>query len=298
MDVGPHRDLAGDLVEAVRGAGLRMGFYYSMYEWFNPLYNNDVNRYVAEYMLPQMKDLVTRYKPDLVWPDGEWGHPSETWRSTEFLAWLFNESAAPKDVAINDRWGKECRNVHGGFATPEYGHLPEGRLTGAGLFEECQGMGHSFGYNRNEAAENYRSSTELLHLLIDNVSRGGNLLLDIGPTADGRIPNIMQQRLLDMGEWLAVNGEAIYGAEAWTEAPEMEHVRFTQKNGVLYAICLEWPSEGLVIPGAPETSQAALLGHGGPLAVAREGDALRITPPSLDAAHMPCRHAYVFRLAK
>ncbi|MCC6697034.1 MAG: alpha-L-fucosidase, partial [Candidatus Hydrogenedentes bacterium] len=178
VDIGPHRDLCGDLITAVREQGLRMGFYYSIYEWYNPLYlSGDIEKYATEHMLPQLKDLVQRYKPDLVWPDGEWDATSDKWHSAEFLAWLFNESDAPKDVVVNDRWGKDTRNVHGGFATPEYGHIPEGRLIELGRWEECQGMGKSFGYNRNENADNYRTSTQLLHLLIDCVSRGGNLLL-------------------------------------------------------------------------------------------------------------------------
>lgn len=296
MDIGPHRDLAGDLVTACREKDLRIGFYYSLYEWYNPLYKSDVHRYVDQHMLPQMKDLVERYKPDLVWPDGEWEHPSETWRSTEFLAWLFNESSAPKDVVVNDRWGKETRNVHGGFATPEYGHLPKGRLTDQGLFEECQGMGKSFGYNRNEDVDSYRSSTELLHLLIDNVSRGGNLLLDIGPTADGRIPVIMQQRLIDMGEWLEVNGEAIYGADALPGAPKMDDVRFTKKDDAVYAICLKWPGETLILEMDMSPSQAVMLGHDAPLEMQQDGNKITITAPVLNIDQMPCRHAYVFKL--
>jgi alpha-L-fucosidase len=300
VDVGPHRDLCGDLIEAVRGEGLRMGFYYSFYEWFNPLYNSDVNRYVEEHMLPQMKDLVQRYKPDVVWPDGEWSHPSDVWRSTEFLAWLFNESDAPKDVVINDRWGKDCRNRHGGFATPEYGHhVPkDGSLMGQGKFEECQGMGRSFGYNRNENVDNYRSSTELLHLLIDNISRGGNLLLDIGPAADGRIPVIMQQRLIDMGEWLAVNGEAIYGTRAWRETSEGDAIRYTTKDGAVYAICLQWPGTDLVLttPKAGPGVKAVMLGVDQPVTVRAKADGLHIAVPQLTPGDAPCRHAYVFKL--
>lgn len=296
MDIGPHRDLAGDLTGAVREAGLKMGFYYSLYEWFNPLYESDVDRYVDTYMLPQMKDLVQRYKPDIFWPDGEWSHPSSTWRSTEFLAWLFNESDAPADIAINDRWGKECRNVHGGFATPEYGHLPEGKLIQEQRFEECQGMGRSFGYNRNERAENYRSTAELLHLLIDNVSRGGNLLLDIGPTADGRIPEIMEERLLEMGEWLAVNGEAIYGTRALANAPKVEGVRFTQKDGAVYAISLQWPGEALSVPLEKQVSKVSLLGYDKPVAFMQSGPSVTIQPPALGVDEAPCRHAYVFKM--
>ncbi len=298
VDIGPHRDLAGDLVEAVRRRGLRIGFYYSFYEWYNPIYRADVHRYVDQHMLPQMKDLVERYKPDIFWPDGEWDHPSDTWRSTEFIAWLFNESSAPEDIVINDRWGKETRNRHGGFATPEYGHIPEGRLISMGRFEECQGMGRSFGYNRNETAECYRSATELLHLLIDNVSRGGNLLLDIGPTADGRIPEIMEERLLDMGAWLEVNGEAIYGTQPWKDAPKMEDVRFTTKDGAVYAICLKWPHPELVIetPVGFSPKTATMLGHDQPLAMAVSGNTVRVVPPALHIDAMPCRHAYVFKL--
>ncbi|HNR31364.1 MAG TPA: alpha-L-fucosidase, partial [Candidatus Hydrogenedentes bacterium] len=225
--------------------------------------------------------------------------PSATWRSEEFLAWLFNESPAPPDIVVNDRWGKETRNRHGGFATPEYGHLPKGRLVDAGLFEECQGMGKSFGYNRNEAAEDYRTSTELLHLLIDNVSRGGNLLLDIGPTGDGRIPCIMQQRLLDMGAWLDVNGDAIYGADKWPDAPKMDKVRFTTKGDAVYAICLEWPSAELVVemPRAIGNVTVTMLGHDGPVGASADGKTLRIAVPQLTIDALPCQHAYVFRIA-
>ncbi len=298
MDIGPHRDLLGELTQAVRAQGLRMGYYYSFYEWFNPLYHEDVHRYVDQYMLPQLKDLVERYQPDIVWPDGEWDHPSEVWRSEEFLAWLFNESSAPKDIAINDRWGRGCRSINGGFATPEYQHRSEGPLMGAARFEECQGMGKSFGYNRNEDAEDYRSTTALLHLLIDTVSRGGNLLLDIGPTADGRIPELMQERLLEMGQWLGVNGEAIYATTRWDVAPDVANVRFTQGTDAVYAICLEWAGETLEIPNVTSATEvaASLIGYDGALAVDVDNTAIRITIPCIPFEQLPCRHAYVFRL--
>ncbi len=298
VDVGPHRDLAGDLIAAVHASGLRMGYYYSIYEWYNPLYQSDPVKYVDQHMLPQLKDLVQRYKPDIIWPDGEWDKPSEVWRSAEFLAWLYNESNAPKDVVVNDRWGKECRNVHGGFATPEYGHLPQGKLTDVQRWEECQGMGKSFGYNRNESAENYRSATELLHLLIDCASRGGNLLLDIGPTADGRIPAIMEQRLLDMGKWLDVNGDAIYGTTKWREIADGDLVRYTAKAGAVYAICLKWPGESLTLanvkPGADV--KVSMLGVDAPVSCKAEGGKLVIQVPQLTPDKVPSPHAYVFKL--
>lgn len=299
VDIGPHRDLCGDLITAVRAKGLRMGYYYSIYEWYNPLYQSgDIERYAQEHMLPQLKDLVQRYKPDIVWPDGEWDATSDKWHSADFLAWLFNESDAPVDVVVNDRWGKDTRNVHGGFATPEYGHIPEGRLIELGRFEECQGMGRSFGYNRNENADNYRSTTELLRLLIDNTSRGGNLLLDIGPTADGRIPVIMQQRLLDMGKWLEVNGEAIYGTEAWRETSEGDHVRYTTKDGAVYAVCLQWPGESLTLaaPKAGADTKVTMLGVDDAIASEVQDGKLVIQVPALTPDKVPCQHAYVFKL--
>lgn len=298
VDVGPHRDLAGDLITAVHKKDLRMGFYYSIYEWYNPLYKENVGKFVDNHMLPQLKDLVERYRPDIVWPDGEWDHPSKTWRSEEFLAWLYNDSSAPKDVVVNDRWGKETRNVHGGFATPEYGGIPDGKLITDGRWEECQGMGHSFGYNRNETAEDYRTSTQLLHLLIDSVSRGGNLLLDIGPTADGRIPEIMQQRLLDMGAWLKVNGEAIYGTDHWKDAPKLDNVRFTQKGKDLYAICLEWPGATLSFAAPAEYAQAkaAFVGSDKAVSTAYADGKLTLNVPCVPAGEMPCQHAYVFKI--
>jgi len=299
MDIGPHRDLAGELIEAGRKRGLKMGLYYSLYEWFNPVYLSNVRAYVDTYMLPQLKDLVERYRPDIIWPDGEWEHPSDTWRSTEFLAWLFNESSAPKDIVINDRWGKEYRSRHGGFATPEYQHRADGPLMDAGRFEECQGMGQSFGYNRNEDAESYRSATQLLHVLIDIVSRGGNLLLNVGPSADGRIPIIMQQRLLDMGAWLEVNGEAIYGTRPLADAPQLENVRFTTKPEALYAICLTWPGESIVLPkvaaGASKVT-ASLLGYEPSLKARIEGDAVHVDIPCIPIDKMPCQHAYVLKI--
>lgn len=246
VDVGPHRDLCGDLSQAVKARGLKMGFYYSLYEWFNPTYRTHVERYVSERMLPQLKDLVVRYEPDLVWTDGEWGHTSDVWRATEFLAWLFNESPVREKVVVNDRWGKECRGVHGGFYTTEYGH-GNVQKDSDHPWEECRGIGASFGYNRNETVDDYATGKQLVRLLVDTASRGGNLLLDIGPTADGRIPEIMEQRLLEIGEWLRINGESIYGTK---KGPELglPWAKTTTKAHRLYVHLVDKPTGRLVLP--------------------------------------------------
>lgn len=217
VDAGPHRDLAGDLTKAVKAKGLHMGFYYSLYEWFNPLYKNNIDKYVSQHMMPQLKDLVVKYQPDIIWPDGEWEHPSSTWKSEEFLAWLYNESPVKNSVVVNDRWGKETRGKHGGYYTTEYDIVHNEDATNKKFdhpWEECRGIGGSFGYNRNENLADYETSDALIKMLIQKVSRGGNLLLDIGPAADGTIPVIMQQRLSDLGTWLKINGEAIYATTA------------------------------------------------------------------------------------
>ena len=120
VDIGPRRDLLLDLMEAGRRRDLRMGIYYSLYEWYNPLWLADRQRYAAEHMFPQFKDVVTRAKPSIIFSDGEWELTSAEWRTPELLAWLFNESPVRDEVVINDRWGKETRHHHGGYFTTEY----------------------------------------------------------------------------------------------------------------------------------------------------------------------------------
>jgi alpha-L-fucosidase len=225
----PKRDLLGDLTNSVRQAGMKMGFYYSLYEWFNPLWLSDKKRYVEEHMFPQFKDLVTKYKPSVIFSDGEWELSDTAWRSPELLAWLFNESPVATEVVVNDRWGKNTRGRNHGatYTTSEYGSGMDATI----IWEENQGIGHSYGYNRNEHLNDYKTSRKLILILIDIVSRGGNLLLDIGPTADGRIPVIMQQRLADMGAWLKINGEAIYGTTAWKQPYQWSTGLVPKKEG-------------------------------------------------------------------
>ncbi|MEE8256626.1 MAG: alpha-L-fucosidase [Acidobacteriota bacterium] len=300
VDIGPHRDLAGDLTEAVRARGLKMGFYYSLYEWFHPLYTSDPERFVNEHMIPQFKDLVESYQPSLIFSDGEWEHPNEMWKSRELLAWLFNESAARDDVVVNDRWGKDTRSRHGGYFTTEYGrhHQMDQVSRQQYSWEENRGIGGSYGFNRNETIEDYSTATALLHLLIETVSKGGNLLLNVGPTADGRIPVIMQDRLLEIGGWLAVNGEAIYGTRPWRVSAEGELVRYTFKDGAVYAICLDWPGKALTLaePKLAKGGTVTLVGIEEPLRWRQKGGKLVIQVPTLAVNEVPSRHAYVFKL--
>ena len=328
MEVGPHRDLLGDLGKACRDRGLRFGFYYSLYEWYNPLWQKDHKRYVDEHMIPQFKDVVTRYSPDIIFSDGEWDMPSKDWKSEELLAWVYNESPCKEEVIVNDRWGRECRHHNGGYYTTEYA---AGMDNDAHPWEESRGMANSYGYSRREAAEEYKTSRYFIISLADTVSRGGNLLLDIGPDEYGLIPTIMQQRLLDIGDWLRVNGEAIYGTRCakrtteWTDGERPDQKRgqfmvtdsimdqigqtpkgdsarkkcfFTRKGHTNYAITTGWPGKTLTIKNIkvdPET-EVTMLGVEGKLDYKVDGKTLTITVPQLSVDEVPCLYAYSFRI--
>jgi len=307
VDVGPHRDLCRDLTTAVKKTGLHMGFYYSLYEWYNPIYLNNLPAYVNEHMIPQMKDLVTRYLPDILWTDGEWENTSKDWKSEEFLSWLYNESPVKDNIVVNDRWGSETRSKHGGFYTTEYGLIGDKEGIDNAVphpWEECRGIGTSFGFNRTEDLSDYSTSGQLVKLLVSTVSAGGNLLLDIGPAADGTIPVIMQQRLLEIGNWLKTNGEAIYSTQAFIKSkndlginPETNKtIFFTQKNKEVYIICLKWPGDNIILKGiSPDKIvQAILLGTDRPASVKRTGGNVFIAAPSLTPDDNQL--AYVFKV--
>jgi alpha-L-fucosidase len=300
VDIGPHRDICGDLSKAVKNTGLHMGFYYSLYEWYNPLYKNNLEKYVDDHMIPQMKDLVNSYKPDILWTDGEWDHPSANWKSTEFLAWLYNESPVKDQICVNDRWGKETRGKDGGYFTTEYDLVHDSKGIGETKrpWEECRGIGTSFGYNQIETLNNYMSSEALIKLLIEKVAGGGNLLLDIGPTADGRIPVIQQQRLLDIGVWLDVNGEAIYETRKWEGAKNnsMENVFFTRKGNDLYIHCTEFPENSIEIKGIKRAKGVSMLGVNSKIQFKESRRSIVISMPALSPANNPSQYAWVFKI--
>jgi alpha-L-fucosidase len=311
VETGPRRDLFGDLADAVRTKGLRMGSYYSLYEWYNPLWLSDKQRYVRQHMFPQFKDLVTRYKPSVIFSDGEWDLTSEEWHSAELLAWLFNESPVKDEVVIDDRWGKDTKHKHGGYWTTEY---TAGMSGESHPWEESRGMGVSYGLNRAERLNDYHTGPELILMLADTVSRGGNLLLDIGPAADGTIPVIMEERLSQIGQWLRTNGEAIYGTKPWKttrqwSAGEIPSTRynaefdnaydvsqlaakpqpgkaslealFTAKDSDVYAILPRWPGATFEWKDTGRIRSATLLGHEAPLKFHPSGNGTVITLPTL-----------------
>jgi alpha-L-fucosidase len=327
VEIGPKRNLLGDLSEAVRRKGLRMGYYYSLYEWYNPLWLYDKPRYVREHMFPQFKDLVTHYKPSIIFSDGEWELPSADWHSPELLAWLYNDSPVKDEVVVDDRWGNDTRHKHGSYWTTEY---TAGMSGVEHPWEESRGMGVSYGYNRAENLNIYHTGRELVFILVDTVSRGGNLLLDIGPKADGTIPIVMEERLTQIGNWLKVNGEAIYGTRPWKntrqwtagEVPKVEYNKeyssaydvtklmerpangrasieafFTSKGGNVYAILPQWSGHSLVIKDISSAKFVNLLGSSAPLKFRSSSRGLSIQLPDLpeDLRQQP---AWVLRISQ
>jgi len=330
VDAGPHRDLLGDLAASCRAKGLHFGFYYSLYEWYNPLWLSNKQRFVDEHLFPQFKDVVSKYKPDIIFSDGEWDLTSAEWKSEALLAWLYNESPCKDYVVVDDRWGKDCRHKHGGYFTTEYG---AGMKDASHAWEESRGLGYSYGFNRAESIDDYKSSRELVIMLCDLVCRGGNLLLDIGPNGDGTIPVIMQQRLTEMGDWLKVNGEAIYGTRVagrscqWTagKRPGQEYKEFmqeyklmdtvgqkakgeqavkqmffTKKPDALYAINVDWPGDEMLTREitVPKDAQVTMLGSNGPLSYDYDQGQrlLKVKTPHFAPGQVPCKDCYCFKI--
>jgi alpha-L-fucosidase len=302
VDIGPKRDLIKDLSTSVRNAGMRFGLYYSLLEWTNPLYTSgDMEKWTTQHMIPQMKDLVNSYKPEVIFADGEWDYTSDKLKSEEFLAWLYNDSPVKNSVVVDDRWGKETRSKHGDYYTTEYNligeELSDGKIEHP--WEESRGIGTSYGYNQFETTEHYYSSKQLVDLLIEKVGNGGNLLLNVGPTASGLIPVIMEQRLLDMGKWLAVNGDAIYGTKAWKDRPDTKKdwIYFTQKGDDLYVICTKWPSPTFTIPGVKKAGKVSLMGSDINVKHKVSKNKLTVHAPAINPGNAPCEYAWVFKVS-
>lgn len=218
MDVGPHRDLVGDLAQAVRAnTSMRFGLYYSLFEWYNPMYLDDrrndhqTDDFVQRKIQPELHQIVNDYNIEIVWSDGSWEDHEDYWKSEEFLAWLYNDSPVKDTVVVNDRWGQSTMCNHGGFMTCadryDPGELLPYKWENAMTLDK-----QSWGYRRDATIDDYLTPEELITTIARTIAYGGNILVNVGPTREGTIPPIMEERLLQMGEWLEVNGEAIYGS--------------------------------------------------------------------------------------
>ncbi|XP_042864379.1 alpha-L-fucosidase-like isoform X2 [Penaeus japonicus] len=273
LDVGPKRDLVGELAQAIRDKTphIHFGLYHSMYEWFHTMYLEDKARgfqtqdFVRAKTLPELYELVNTYKPEIIWSDGDWEAPDSYWNSTHFLAWLFNESPVKDRVVVNDRWGKGVVCNHGSYHTCTDRYNP-GSLQ-SHKWENCMTLDKvSWGFRREAPLRDYLTIQEVLSTLTETISCGGNLLVNIGPTHDGHLPAIMEERLRQLGSWLDINGQAVYESVPWKHQNDAltSSVWYTSKGDEVYAIVLQWPEDGAVILGSVQPTshtKVYMLGH-------------------------------------
>jgi alpha-L-fucosidase len=291
------RDLVGDLTASVRKQGLKMGLYYSGgLDWtFVPGPITSMATFTStmpqseaygKYVDTQYRELIERYHPAVLWNDI--GYP----KSGNPMAIEADYYNAVPDGIVDDRFSIK----HSDYTTPEYTTLKD---INPKKWEECRGLGQSFGYNRAEGEAQTIAPDKLIYLLVDIVSKNGNLLLDVGPEADGTIPAVQLDRLKALGAWLDQNGEAIYGTHPWKRAEGKTSdgidVRFTQKNTALYVTLMGDLKGSFVtvtsLKPKPGT-KIQLLGYTKPLKWSQAGEDVKVSLPS----SLPGKYAYVLRI--
>ena len=281
VDATPYgKDLVGPLVQAAHAEGLRIGFYYSQsQDWNNPggaksgfkegdgwdpAHKGDYDAYLNNVAVPQVRELLTTYPIDILW----WDTPM--YMTPERTARLANLVKLRPGLITNNRLG-------GGFggdtATPEQ-FVP---VTGyPGDWETCMTMNDHWGYNAWD--QDWKSSTDLIRKLAEICSKGGNFLLNIGPTSAGEFPPASIDRLHDIGQWLRVNGDAIYGTTRGP-FPYLSWGVATRKGHVLYLHIFQWPNGDLVLPPLKSKIIAFRTLGRSPVTIQQDGTAIRITIP-------------------
>jgi alpha-L-fucosidase len=253
------RDPLKELAEACQLAGIRLGFYHSQaQDWhhpggqeaggsWDPAQQGSMDDYLDQVAVPQVRELLSNYGPVAVlWWDTPFNMTPE--RAAKFLPLLKLQPG----IITNNRLGG---GVEGDFHTPEQ-YIPATRVPGTD-WETCMTMNNTWGYKSYD--QNWKSTGVLVRNLIDSASKGGNYLLNVGPTPQGLIPEPSVQRLLGIGTWLKTNGEAIYGTEAGPFA-SLPWGRATRKGNVLYLHVFNWPADRLLhVPLQNPVTQAALL---------------------------------------
>ena len=276
VDASPYgKDLLAPLAEACRKHGIKFCTYYSIMDWHHPAQDrNSEQRYnptkmkdgrKAEYMAfmkRQLKELLDTCDPEVLWFDGEWCDWYTEEDGREIYAYL---RELKPNIIINNRVGKGRRGMEGlnkadqeyvgDFGTPEQ-QIPATGLPGVD-WESCMTMNDTWGFKKND--HNWKSTETLIRNLIDTSSKGGNFLLNVGPTAEGLIPAPSVERLAGMGKWLDVNGESIYGTTA-SPIGKPDWGRCTAKPGKVYLHVFDWPSDGkLRVSGLESKPKKAYL---------------------------------------
>jgi alpha-L-fucosidase len=298
---GPKKDLIGEIATAVRAEGMKFGTYYSGgLDWsvtnlpphtiFEKVTGDRPNDAAySMYAYQHCMDLISRYQPDILWDDIDWPDFSKQ-AGPEIaytLASLFkNYYQAVPEGLVNDRYGVP----HHDYITSEYQMNVDHEKQG--LFENNRGIGYSFGYNQVETEKHYMSVEHLISHLVEVVSRGGNFLLNVGPMANGELPPIQIKILNGLAEWMKVNSEAIHGSEVATglspigskSEAESPWVRYTSKNGKLYAFVKAAGSIELNIPANLVKGDSVRILSGSPIELSRNGDQVRLESSGFEAS--------------
>lgn len=212
-DMGPKRNIMGELTSAVRNKGMRMGAYYSgLVDWkFSPIpIFADEEHYTSapqtfeysDYVFNQVNEIIEKYRPDVLWNDLGWPILCES-KLPQLFSTYYNKV---EDGVVNDRWNDLWHD----FVCTEYNI---GKSSSNYKWEHCRGLGLSFGINNEELESDYLDKNSLIRLFVKIVTNNGNLLINVGPNADGTINDVQKQRLLDLGAWIDINGEAIFDTE-------------------------------------------------------------------------------------
>ena len=233
--LGPMRDVTTELAAAVRRRGHRFGCYYSLLDWAHPAYP-DQERYVDAFMRPQIRELLERFEPAVLWGDGHWGHSGGHWRADRIAeeARAFADSRG-FELVLNDRFFASKPD----FTVYEY-DVPA--TAPAGPWELCRGLGYSFCVNRNERVDDYLTAAQVVALLVETVAKGGNLLLNVGPNADGTVPEIQSRVLREAGAWVHANADAIHGSARFDVPGGGQHW-YTRAGGQVHAFDLASTAE-------------------------------------------------------
>jgi alpha-L-fucosidase len=282
------RDPLRELARACRKRGVRFGVYYSILDWHHPsqlpraggsgltdMLPGWKERYVTE-MKEQLRELVERYDPDLLWFDGDWGGEDWWWTAADGKALYRYLRVLKPSLVVNDRVKRDCGL--GDFRTPEQ-CIPESAPDAD--WESCLTMNDHWGYHAED--HRWKSAQELIRSLVDIVSKGGNLLLNVGPKADGSLPWETRAGLRKLGKWMRTFSRSIYGASASPFSSLPARVRCTVKPGLLFAHLFDWPADRILrLPAVRNVIDCAYpLGRPGKrLSFRREGDRIEIDLPS------------------
>ncbi len=309
MDATPFkRDILKELSEACKAAGIQFCLYHSIMDWHQQdakskdyphqsTENPDFNKYREAYLKPQLSELIKKYDPAVLWFDGEWIPEWTEEQGKDLYNYLRNIKPS---LIINNRVGKarggmegmnKYENAAGDFGTPEQEIL---KGTSQDYWESCMTLNGNWGYVKND--NNWKSAQLLIDNLVDIAAKGGNYLLNVGPTAEGQIPDQSIERLAEMGKWLAVNKEAIYATNGIENYKEGDHIKFTQsKDGKsTYALFNKYENNELSLTSVqPKTgSKIYMLGVSKPLSWTKNGDSIMIKLPK----ELPGKYTWTLKI--